>query len=321
LDSVYSHNSKLINSYFVKVTVNRPSLFSRNLRKIVPFVFCPVEPPRPPQTNQIFVRKKVALAQPPRAVVDSSPGYWSGLFRKTASIPSNGGTGIVTFEARLPNPAILVPTEQIPVILYLKRDADSHGIVYIRSIQVMLGTTTYIAAQGFRRELGYLEPILNVGDLNLTLPANQNEVAINPADLIQQGHSSKGFALPDTIPPSFRTCNIARKYTLVLRMGISSTPQAAPAMIQLIIGVQVFSGFKPPPELVSSVIKPPPSPPPTQDGQTVDGGPELPTYDEAIAEGLGSLDDPTDDEAGRRGRFEVDAKHLEGAESWDDEKK
>ena len=306
----------------MKVTVNRPSIFLRNLRQVVPFVFCPIEPPRPLQTNQIFVRKKLTLAQPPQAIAESSPGFWGGLFRKAPSIASIGSTGVVAFEARLPHPAILVPAQPILVTLYLKRDADSAGIVYIRSIQVMLGITTYVTAQGFQRELGYLQPILDVRNLSLTLPANQNEVAINPADLVQQGPSSKGFALPDTIPPSFRTCNIARKYTLVLQMGVSSTPQATPEIVQLTVDVQVFSGFKPPPGLVSTATNPPPAPPPTQDGELADTGTaELPTYDEAIAEGSGSQVVPADDEAGRRGRFEVDARHLEGAENWDNEKK
>src|SRR5271170_5793814 len=120
--------------YFVKVTVNRPSFFSRNLRHIVPFVFCPIEPPRPPpQNSQIFVRKKHTLAQSKSA----DPGFWGGLFRKET--PSTGNGGTIAFEARLPNPAILVPTEPIPITLLLKRDVGTKGVVYIRSIQIMLG--------------------------------------------------------------------------------------------------------------------------------------------------------------------------------------
>ena len=137
------------NRYFVKVTVNRPSFFSRNPRHIVPFVFCPIEPPRPPQNDQIFIRKKHALTESPNA---AEPGFWGGLFRKTAS-SLTGNAGVVSFEARLPRPAILVPTETIALTLSLTRDDDSKGTVYIRTIQVMLGITTYIAAQGFRREL------------------------------------------------------------------------------------------------------------------------------------------------------------------------
>src|ERR1700694_3261603 len=97
----------------------------------------------------------------------------------------------------------------------------------------MLGTSTYIAAQGFRREIGYLLPILNTSNLNLTIPEAENQISINPSDLIQQSHASKGLALPDTVPPSFRTCNIARKYTLVMQMGVASHPSSPPQMIQL----------------------------------------------------------------------------------------
>jgi len=234
----------------------------------------------------------------------------------------------------------------------------------------MLGTTTFIAAQGFRRELGYLLPILNVGNLNITLPENKQEITILPADLVQHisttgtattatGKSvgggatvgktttSKGVVIPDTVPPSFRTCNIARKYTLVLQLGVTSSKSLPTEMIQLTLDVQIYSGFKPPPELLSSAHPPQPpqpsQPPPaftpgkedgkgdgTQGaggqvtaGQGMDGGlgigGELPTYDEAVAEGLQT---PAVGNEERRGHFEVEAQHLQGAESWDaDEKK
>jgi hypothetical protein len=306
--------------YFVKVTVNRPSLFSRNLRHIVPFVFCPIEPPRPPpQNTQIFVRKKHTLAVAPKA---ADPGFWGGFFRKGPALAGNGGT--VAFEARLPNPLIIVPTEPIPITLILKRDAGSQGVVYIRSVQIMLGITTYIAAQGYRRELGYLLHILNAGNLNITIPPADNQIIINPAELLQQGPRSNGLSLPDTVPPTFRTCNVARKYTLVLQMGVAASSSSPPETIQLTVDVQVYSGFKPPPALLSTATPPRPRPasavpedPKAAETQAQMGTAELPTYDEAIAETLSS---PAADDEGR-GRFEVDAQHLQGADGWDDEKR
>lgn len=349
--------------YFVKVTVNRPSFFSRNLRHITPFVFCPIEPPRPTSTTQLFVRKKHTLSSP----APSSPGLFNGLFRKPP--PAQGNAGTIVFEARMPNPAIIVPTEPLPLTLLVKRAEGSQGIVYVRSVGIMLGTTTFIAAQGFRRELGYLLPILNVGNLNITLPENQQEITILPADLVQhisttgnataatvtgkgvgggatvgKTTTAKGVVIPDTVPPSFRTCNIARKYTLVLQVGVTSSKSLPTEMIQLTLDVQIYSGFKPPAELLSSAHAPqPPQPPPaftpgktegkgegTQSdegqvmaGQGMDGGlgigGELPTYDEAVAEGLQT---PAVGNEERRGHFEVEAQHLQGAESWDaDEKK
>lgn len=304
----------LIERYFVKVTVNRPSIFSRNLRHTVPFVFCPVEPPRPPpQNSQIFVRKKYTLSVNQRSQESS---IFGGLFGRR---PMAAGT--VAFEARLPNPPILVPTEPIPMTFILKRDADSQGAVYIRTIQVMLGIKTLIAAQGYRRELGYLLPLVDVENLNLTLPPNKNQITIHPEDLLQQDSNFKGLALPDTIPPSFQTCNIARKYTLVLHMGVTAAANQIPEQIQLSCDIQVFSGFKPPRELIPTGSQPEPSGPNVlpADAKVVETqAPELPTYDEAVAETLGSGN--TADES-RRGRFEVDASHLQGAESWDDDKR
>lgn len=305
--------------------MNRPSFFSRNHRHIIPFVFCPIEPPRPPpQNNQIFVRKKHTLAL---SAKQQEPGLFGNLFKKT---PLSGNGGTVAFEARLPNPPILVPTEPIPLTLYLKRVSGSDGVIYVRSVQIMLGMTTFIAAQGFRRELGYLLPILNVGNLNITLPTNKDEIMINPADLIQQSsQKAKGITLPDTVPPSFRTCNIARKYALVLQIGVSAHHSAMPETIQLNVDIQVFSGFKPPAELLAAITpsQPPPPPPPATAAQAQAVDPktaetaqletaDLPTYDEAVGETLGSPAIETG-----RGHFEVDAQHLQGAENWDDEKR
>jgi len=306
--------------YFVKVTVNKPSFFSRNLRQIVPFVFCPIEPPRPPQDSQIFVRKKYTLAAPPR----QAESFFSGLFR-TKSPANTGNGGTVTFEARLPNPPIIVPTEPIPLTFILRReDEGNRGVVYVRSVQIMLGITTYIAAQGFRRELGYLQPLMQLGDLNLTLGANESEISFNPGDLLQTGHAAKGLVVPDTIPPTFRTCNIARKYTMVLQLGVSAHPSQHAEMIQLNTEIQIFSGFKPPPGLLSTASPPPPPrQPPASSAQGGDGAEDvpaaqLPTYEEAVTEGLAS---PAagGNEAGR-GHFEVDNKYFQGAEHWDDDR-
>lgn len=266
------------------------------------------------------MRKKHTLAAPPR-------GQDSSLFSLFARKSGPGNAGTIAFEVRLPNPAILVPTEPIPLTLLVKREVGSQGTVYIRSVQVMLGITTFIAAQGYRRELGYLQPILTATNLNITLPANQPELSINPADFLQQSSSTPknaGIALPDTVPPSFRTCNIARKYTLVFQLGVSSSPSLQPELIQLTVDVQVFSGFKPPPELLSTARNAPPPPPAQPVAEKGDaamavqmGSAELPTYDEAIASGLSGAGG----DVRGRGNFEVEEQYLQGAENWDVEEK
>jgi hypothetical protein len=286
----------------------------------VPFVFCPIEPPRPPLQSQIFVRKKHILASPPR-----QDSFFSGLFR--AKPPATGNGGTIVFEARLPNPAIIVPTEPIPLTFLVTRDGTHGGVVYIRSVQVILGITTFIASKGYRRELGYLLPIMQLSDLHVTLPENRSEMSFKPGELLQTGHAAKGLVVPDTVPPSFRTCNIARKYQLVLQLGVSSHLSQPPEMIQLTCDIQIFSGFKPPPEILSTAHPPPPPPAQTAAGPSgkvaeAGLGGELPTYDEAVADGLASPDVGTETQENTvgRGRFEVDTQYLQDAEHWDDEK-
>lgn len=100
--------------------------------------------------------------------------------------------------------------------------------------------------------------------------------------------------------------------------------RAPPETIQLTLDVQVYSGFRPPPELLSTASRPrrqsasaAPGDATTTETKEQMGTAELPTYDEAVAETLAS---PTADDE-RRGRFEVDARHLQGADNWDDEKR
>jgi hypothetical protein len=254
---------------------------------------------------------------PPKKV---EQGFFGALFRKPVL---TGDAGTVAFEARLPNPPIIVATEAIPLTLLLKRVAGVEGVVYIRSVRILLGMTTYIAAQGFRRDLGYLLPILDSGPLNMSLPIGKKELVIHPGDLIQESSlKAKGIALPDTIPPSFRTCNIARKYALVLEIGVSSYYNSLPESIQLTVDVEIFSGFKPPAELLAAMHpdQQPPPPPTTNEKANAElGTKELPTYDEAVGNTV--ADNPSESSGSGRGHFEVEAQHLRGVESWDDEKK
>lgn len=65
--------------------------------------------------------------------------------------------------------------------------------------------------------------------------------------------------LPNTVAPSFETCNIGRKYELEIRIGIGygAQFQKTQAVLPLRLPVNVFSGIHPPPELLNAMSQKP----------------------------------------------------------------
>lgn len=64
--------------------------------------------------------------------------------------------------------------------------------------------------------------------------------------------------MPDTVPPSFDTCNISRTYELELTVGLTHGGDSGPPKLQLMtlplrMPVKVYSGIKPPPALLEAI--------------------------------------------------------------------
>lgn len=91
----------------------------------------------------------------------------------------------------------------------------------VRSIQIHLFTYTEIRAHGQVKTIRGVVPVLNLG--NLGVPFGEDE---SPVDMALEADSGiwRGVCLPDTVPPSFRTCNIWRSYQLEIVLGLSHGP-------------------------------------------------------------------------------------------------
>ena len=71
--------------------------------------------------------------------------------------------------------------------------------------------------------------------------------------------------MPDTVPPSFNTCNLSRKYELDIIIGLthggdSGTPRPQLMTLPLRMPVKVYSGIKPPPALLKAIATSHPRP-------------------------------------------------------------
>lgn len=127
--------------YFVKVTVERPSLFKENYRHIHNFKFLPIEPPRPPANNrESFGRRQHQFsAHSPLAEKPS-------VFRKS-SIPAAGVPPAVAVEARLPDPAIVTCNEPLPLRVVVTRTNGSVETLTLQTFQITLWGFTKVRAR------------------------------------------------------------------------------------------------------------------------------------------------------------------------------
>jgi hypothetical protein len=200
--------------YFLKATVNRPAFYKTNMRQTDPIVFLPIEPPRPPPTNaEAFAKRKHEIIVAPKS---SSMGGFLNTFRKVdAEVPVR-----FAIEARLPSPPILVPNDPVPLRLLLTKLDPFKEVIVMRSLQLTLLGTTKITAHELVKEEFTNWLLLSVASLNV--PFGQVN---SPANMPLEVDPSlwRDICLPDTVPPTFTTCNISRSYQLKIEIGLGRT--------------------------------------------------------------------------------------------------
>ncbi|PNH40910.1 hypothetical protein VD0004_g6125 [Verticillium dahliae] len=270
--------------YYVKVTIQRPGLLKENWRYQIGFKFMPIEPPRPPRTTQeAFARRPFTFK--PRI---STPAVAPPLQKKRSSFFmtakdkerekekekeeasskafAEAAPPSIELSARLPHPPILTCNQPVPLRLIAKKLVPSNEQVYLTSLQIeLVGTMTLRA-----HDLNYKHPSrwTIVHQVNLNTPLLQNpatdEVGVEsvvPDDVWRH------VPLPNTVAPSFATCNLQRTYELELKVGLSwgaptrsggllARKEPPPQTIYLPLTfakVQVYSNIAPPPGLLQSL--------------------------------------------------------------------
>jgi hypothetical protein len=239
--------------YYVKVTIQRPGIFKENWRYQLGFKFLPIEPPRPDATTQeAFARRPFAFK--PRTPLQQS--RWSFFASKPSADTRDGINQTppsVEMSARLPYPSILTCNEPIPLRILAKKLVPAREQVYLTSLEVaLIGYTN--------RRVATLEKVerttwIVVSAVNLKIPLGSPSDPVG-TELEIPNTLWANQVLPNTVAPSFRTCNLARRYALELRFSLSWGLQSSGWLPQVVAlplvmsQVQVYSGIKPPPQLI-----------------------------------------------------------------------
>ncbi|ESZ94463.1 hypothetical protein SBOR_5181 [Sclerotinia borealis F-4128] len=283
--------------YYVKVTVQRPSLFKENRRSMIGFKFLPIEAPRPPETtNEAFAKRPYKFITGGKSYVKTS------LFTKKPkqSLSNEAPQGEV--DARLPSPPILTCNKPLPMRILLRKTHSSPEHLFLMSLQVnLLGTTEVRASSVIRHETSTWVVMSLTG---LSIPIGSPGDPIGTETVIDS-KLWDAIPLPNTVAPSFLTCNLARRYELEARIGLGyghpGNIQAQTLNIPLRFKIEIFSGIEPPAALIDAMTAqpaiptrppvntaPPPFDPAYPPQVGAPGAPDLddapPSYEDALAE-------------------------------------
>ena len=314
--------------YYVKVTVQRPSLFKENRRSAIGFKFMPIEPPRPdPTTNEAFAKRpyifQAGLASYARK---------SSIFKKKPT-PMSDTAPRGEVEARLPSPAILTCNEPIPLRLIVRKLNESPEHVFLMSLQVNLIGETEVRAQDVMRTESNSWVLMSLSGLSMPIGSPSDKVR---TETVVDSSLWDRIPLPNTVAPSFHTCNLTRRYELEVRVGLGygvpgdiqvshthtfqvillTRNQPQTILLPLAFNVEIYSGISPPAALLDAMASRPTQPVPgrpnTNNASTADPlyPPQLgtpgaaiaedapPSYEDAMADEITPVDGPRRDYSG-----------------------
>lgn len=255
--------------YYIKVTVQRPGLLKENWRYQIGFKFLPIEPPRPPPTSQeAFARRPFSFK--PRAKGQKKRSSIFGSKKANEALAGAEGDSAappsVEISARLPHPSVLTCNQPVPLRLIAKKLVDSSEQLHLISFQMDLIGVTEIRSHGLFHHKVNRWVVVSYTDLNIPLCAPGDEVG---KELTLSDELWRSRPLPNTVSPSFNTCNLSRRYEMELKIGVSwgdpkansmtKDPFLQPQTIFLPLHfakVDVFSGITPPAELLKAARRP-----------------------------------------------------------------
>jgi hypothetical protein len=194
----------------------------------------PIESPRPVTDGETYARRQhqfVHDSQPPPLPARQGSGFVEKL-KRTTSVPTSPtvppSPARISVDVRLPNPAILTCGQDIPLKILIKQLSERSELLHLQTLQIeLVGHTRVRAHEIVRTETNSW--VLYSGS-NLNMPIG------NPSDVEgTETEVSKEFwygqKLPDTVAPSFVTCNIARSYEVVISVGLAyGSPKASAGM-------------------------------------------------------------------------------------------
>lgn len=208
--------------YFVKATINRRSMFKENPRAYTPFNFFPIEPPRPASSgSEVYARQRHSFSAFPDGGGEPTKSKMKGIFGMKEKAPPSATTAdapVVSVDARLPEPSILTCNQEVPLRIIVKKTNEAREPIYLQSLQIALIGLTKVRAHEVLRTESNSWVITSKSNMGIAIGAPSDPAG---TEIVVDDRMWRGQVLPNTVAPSFETCNIARSYQLDVRVGLS----------------------------------------------------------------------------------------------------
>jgi len=124
----------------------------------------------------------------------------------------------VSVDARLPDPAICTCNNDLPLRIIVKKVSGYSDRLYLQSLQVSLIGNTKVRAHEVHRTESNSWVLVSKSNMNVVIGAPSDPVG---TETVIDDRMWRGHVLPNTVAPSFETCNISRSYQLDVRVGLS----------------------------------------------------------------------------------------------------
>ena len=177
----------------------------------------PIEPPRPPKNS----RESYARRQHQFAPAINIPGK-PGLFRKASTTTRADGNAVppsISFDGRLPDPSIITCNEPLPLRVLITKLNESPATIYLQLIELVLVSNTTTRAHELQRtDTG---SFVLMSRCNLHIPLRPSDKSQSSKELEIDPTLWNQAPLPNTVAPTFDTCNLSRKYLLDIKLGLS----------------------------------------------------------------------------------------------------
>lgn len=192
------------------------------------FKFLPIEPPRVlDRHEETFARRQQQFTKSGTSLRKNS------LFKTSSQSDVKDDTVPPQFQidARLPNPPVVTCNEPLPLRILIQRLDQSSEPVSLQVLQIELIGYTHVRAHDLARTESGTWLLVSKSNMNTPIPTQTNSASQEwkvPAQLWNN------IPLPNTVAPSFDTCNISRTYELDVRVGLShGAPEAAKVRVIL----------------------------------------------------------------------------------------
>ena len=181
-------------------------------------MFFPIEAPRPPPNKrESFARRSHQFS--PSIDKPEKPG----LFRKSSVVSESSAPDVpppnISIEGRLPDPPIATCNEALPLRVLVTKKNETPATIYLQTLSIVLIGYTTIRAHELRRQEAGSWVIMSLANIHQAISKTQSSDSAKVFEVDPK--LWKNHPLPNTVCPTFETCNITRHYELEVKVGIS----------------------------------------------------------------------------------------------------